>query len=63
MDVFEQSEDDLGINKENNRMIEQMKEELAMKDFQLESMKAKIEEIEKRNKIYVNRRQILTTDF
>ena len=63
MDVFEQSEDDLGINEENNRMIEQMKDELAMKDFQLESMKAKIEEIEKRNKIYVNRRQILTTDF
>ena len=40
-----------------------MKEELAMKDFLLESMKAKIEAIEKRNKIYVNRRQILTTNL
>ena len=43
-----------------NRIIKQMKEELAMKDFQLESMKTKIEAIKKRNRIYVNRRQILT---
>ena len=40
-----------------------MKEELAMKDLQLDSMKAKIEAIEKRNKIYVNRRQIWTTNL
>ena len=46
-----------------NRIIKKMKEELAMKDFQLESMKTKIEAIKKRNRIYVNRRQILTTNL
>ena len=59
MDLFEPSEDDLEMNEEDNRIIKQMKEEIAMKDFQLVSMKSKIKEIEKRSKIYVNRRQIL----
>ena len=59
MKIFEQSEDDLEMNEEDNRIIKQMKEEIAMKDFQLVSMKSKIKEIEKRSKIYVNRRQIL----
>ena len=63
MKIFEQSEDDLEMNEEDTKIIKQMKEELAMKDFQLESMKAKIKAIEKRNKIYVNRRQILTTNL
>ena len=63
MKIFEQSEDDIEMNEEDNKIIKQMKEKLAMKDFQLESMKSKIEAIEKRNKIYVNRRQILTTNL
>ena len=63
MKIFEQSEDDIEMNEEDNKIIKQMKEKLAMKDFQLESMKSKIEAIEKRNKVYVNRRQILTTNL
>ena len=63
MKIFEQSEDDIEMNEEDSKIIKQMKEKLAMKDFQLESMKSKIEAIEKRNKIYVNRRQILTTNL
>ena len=63
MKIFEQSEDDIEMNEEDTKIIKQMKEKLAMKDFQLESMKSKIEAIEKRNKIYVNRRQILTTNL
>ena len=63
MKIFEQSEDDIEMNEEDSKIIKQMKEKLAMKDFQLESMKSKIEAIEKRNKVYVNRRQILTTNL
>ena len=63
MKIFEQSEDDIEMNEEDTKIIKQMKEKLAMKDFQLESMKSKIEAIEKRNKVYVNRRQILTTNL
>ena len=63
MKIFEQSEDDIEMNEEDTKIIKQMKEKLVMKDFQLESMKSKIEAIEKRNKVYVNRRQILTTNL
>ena len=63
MKIFEQSEDDIEMNEEDTKIIKQMKEKLAMKDLQLESMKSKIEAIEKRNKVYVNRRQILTTNL
>ena len=63
MKIFEQSEDDIEMNEEDSKIIKQMKEKLAMKDFQLESMRSKIEAIEKRNKVYVNRRQILTTNL
>ena len=63
MKIFEQSEDDIEMNEEDSKIIKQMKEKLAMKDFQLESMKTKIEAIKKRNRIYVNRRQILTTNL
>merc|ERR1712037_751644 len=48
MDIFEQSEDNLEMNEADKGIIKQMKEELAMKDFQLESMKTKIEAIKKK---------------
>ena len=38
LDVFEESEDDLQIN-ENCKTVKKLKEDLALKDLQLESMK------------------------
>ena len=50
LDVFEESEDDLQIN-ENWETVKKLKEDLALKDLQLESMKSRIKTMQKISRI------------
>ena len=60
MDIFEKPKDSFEMDDVSIRIIKSLKQDLALKDFQIESMKTRLTAIERKNKIFVNNRQIWT---